>query len=269
MDNLNLLYVAFTRAGHNLYVIGADRGGSFRSETIKTVLPEVAEELNGAVLSGGDDAKEPTVFEYGQPFIGKNGGKSKPTANVFMQPVGDIRLKMETFEAKTEFRQSNKSRDFIGEDTTDEQQRYISIGKILHKVFSTIRTTDDIDGALRQMESEGVLYEDGQSYDKLAKMLRERLEDRCVADWFSDRWTLFNECTILTKDKQTGRVVERRPDRVMTDGDRMIVVDFKFGQPKDDYKAQVREYMNLLTAMGHKKVSGFLWFVYSNKIEKV
>ncbi len=269
VDNLNLLYVAFTRAGHNLYVIGADRGGSFRSETIKTVLPEVAEELDGAVLSGGDDAEVPTVFEYGQPFIGKKGGKGKPTANVFMQPVGDIRLKMEAFEAKTEFRQSNKSRDFIGENTADGQQKYISIGKILHKVFSTIRTTDDIDAALRQMESEGVLYEDGQSYGQLAKMLRERLGDERVSDWFSDRWTLFNECTILARDKQTGRVVERRPDRVMTDGDRMIVVDFKFGQPKDEYKAQVREYMDLLTAMGYSKVSGFLWFVYSNKIEKV
>ena len=55
----------------------------------------------------------------------------------------------------------------------------------------------------------------------------------------------------------------------MTDGKQMIVVDFKFGSPKEDHKAQVREYMALLTAMGYQNISGFLWYVYSNKIEKV
>ncbi len=269
VDNLNLLYVAFTRASHNLYVIGVNRKSGFRSDTIKNALPNVAKELKGSVLCDEGDEDAPIVFEYGQQFIGTDSGSGKVTANVFLQPVGDIMLKMETFETKTEFRQSNKSRDFIGDNTDDEQQKYIDMGKILHKVFSSIRTTDDIDEALRQLEMDGVLYEDGQSHDKLMGMLAERLKDQRVADWFSNRWTLFNECTILTKDKLTGKVIERRPDRVMTDGEQMIVVDFKFGQPKEEYKSQVREYMSLLSAMGYKNVSGYLWFVYSNRIEKV
>lgn len=269
VDNLNLLYVAFTRASHNLYVIGADRSAAYRSNIIKKALGNVANELDGAVLSGEDDDKEPTVFEYGQQFISVKGKAEKPTANVFLQPADDLMLKMEVFEAQTEFRQSNQSREFIGENDEEEQHKYLNMGKILHKIFSSIRTTSDIDSALRQMESDGVLYEEGQSRVQLVKMLGERLKDRRVADWFSDRWRLFNECTILTKDPQTGKVVERRPDRVMTDGKEMIVVDFKFGSPKEDHKAQVREYMALLTAMGYQNISGFLWYVYSNKIEKV
>ena len=55
----------------------------------------------------------------------------------------------------------------------------------------------------------------------------------------------------------------------MTDGERMIVVDFKFGRPRDEYYAQVREYMSLLAGMGYRDIKGYLWFVYSNKIEEV
>ena len=49
----------------------------------------------------------------------------------------------------------------------------------------------------------------------------------------------------------------------------MIVVDFKFGRPRDEYRKQVLEYMELLRLMGYQQVSGYLWFVYSNKIEEV
>ena len=55
----------------------------------------------------------------------------------------------------------------------------------------------------------------------------------------------------------------------MTDGNEWIVVDFKFGGEHPEYHDQVREYMTLLRQMGHSRVSGFLWFVYSNKIVEV
>ena len=66
-----------------------------------------------------------------------------------------------------------------------------------------------------------------------------------------------------------GMMKERRPDRVMTDGQETHVVDFKFGKPHDDYHDQVREYMQLLRSMGLPQVKGWLWYVYSNKIEEV
>jgi predicted RecB family nuclease len=55
----------------------------------------------------------------------------------------------------------------------------------------------------------------------------------------------------------------------MTDGKEWIIVDFKFGSPKPEYRNQVQEYKDLLAAMGHQNVRGYLWFVYSNKIEEV
>ncbi len=49
----------------------------------------------------------------------------------------------------------------------------------------------------------------------------------------------------------------------------MIVVDFKFGKSKPEYKDQVREYMELLRQMGYQNTKGFLWYVYNNKIEEI
>ena len=60
-----------------------------------------------------------------------------------------------------------------------------------------------------------------------------------------------------------------RPDRVMTDGERYIVVDFKFAHERDEYRQQVRSYMEKLKHMGHTNVEGYLWYVYENRICKV
>ena len=101
----------------------------------------------------------------------------------------------------------------------------------------------------------------------LINMIRRRLEHPKVADWFSPRWTLYNECAILSEED--GRTIERRPDRVMTDGKEWIIVDFKFGSPNEEHHTQVQQYMYLLRQMGHEQVKGYLWYVYTNKIVEV
>ena len=136
-------------------------------------------------------------------------------------------------------------------------------------MFSTIRTKKDIDAALQQMELDGIIYDQQLTREKIETLIRKRLEDPRVADWYAEKWQLFNECTILNIDPTSGNVYERRPDRVMTDGNEMIVVDFKFGRPNTEYHDQVREYMRLLTDMGYPNIKGYLWYVYSNKIEEV
>lgn len=191
--------------------------------------------------------------------------------NVFTAPAEPLPIAVETFAKRVEFRQSNQSRNFVAAGDGQEQHTsYMQIGSILHNLFSTIRTTEDIPQAIRQLENDGVLYDEDISREKLMELLQKRLTHPRVADWFSHRWQLFNECTILSCDPTTGKVVQQRPDRVMTDGKEMVVVDFKFGSPRpdllEDYHSQVRHYMSLLSDMGYSSIRGFLWFVYSNQI---
>jgi ATP-dependent exoDNAse (exonuclease V) beta subunit len=260
VDNLNLLYVAFTRAARELYVIGKRAAKSGRSAVIEQVLPL----LEGTLSNQEDDAR-PLVYEYGSHTSGTTGTKeAKQSLNVFLQSPAMQLVSVESYDTQAVFRQSNQSRDFINGDDEQSEMSYIQLGSILHNIFSHIRTTDDIDSALRQLQVDGVLYNDDISPERLMPLLRKRLEHPKVADWFSGRWTLYNECTILSVED--GQVVERRPDRVMTDGHEWIVVDFKFGHERQEYHDQVRQYMYLLASMGLQHITGYLWLVYSNKI---
>ncbi len=269
VDNLNLLYVAFTRACHSLFVIGRRGAKNSRSTLIEQTLPLIAESLDSSTLEGLDDESSMLTFEYGDTAIPASHPRhSSPVNNPFLAPVLPTPIHITTFSNKVEFRQSNRSKDFVANDDEEATRHYIHTGSVLHKVFSTIRTSADVDSALQQLQQEGILYDDHNTLDKITTMLRRRLSHPKVADWFSDRWTLFNECAILTCDD--GRVVERRPDRVMTDGHEWIVVDFKFGSPKPEYHDQVREYMDLIRKMtGAADIRGYLWFVYTNQIEEV
>ena len=271
VDNLNLLYVAFTRAAKSLYVVGKRGVKNSRSALIELCLPLVAESMPEAQLDGMEDNESAIVFEFGtyetsQPELPSQNNE-KESSNPFLQKSEAISVSIRTYDSKVNFRQSNRSRDFIEGEDIDQQRRYIQAGSILHEIFSTIQTEKDIPEALQRLQFEGILYDEEMTAERITSMLRKRLSDPRVASWFSPRWTLFNECTILSVED--GEVREHRPDRVMTDGNEWIVVDFKFGHPDPEYHTQVRRYMDLLSSMGHQNIKGYLWYVYSNKIEEV
>ena len=276
VDNLNLLYVAFTRACKSLYVIGRRGGKNTRSALIEQCLPLIVDKLETATLEGLEDEKGILHFAYPHSTTNISPSSfllppsSKNTSqNPFLQPSDPINVAVRTFACKVNVQQSNRSRNFVEGDDEDAQQRrqYIQTGSVLHEIFSTIRTAADIPDALQRLQFEGVLYDENITTERIKEMLKKRLEHPRVRDWFSDRWTLFNECTILSVED--GQLHERRPDRVMTDGHEWIIVDFKFGAPHPEYHDQVREYMQLLASMGHQHISGYLWYVYSNRIEEV
>lgn len=265
VDNLNLLYVAFTRAVNSLHVIGQKKTKNSRSVRIECVLPAL--QLQDAICQGDGQEDDITEYSYGTLSCDTHPATAHHTDNVFLQPAIPIQADIHTYHMKASFRQSNKSHEFI-ENHGEEELSYIKMGSILHQVFSTIHTVDDIEKALSQLQHDGILYDDEITAEKLTKTISKRLNDHRVKDWFSNKWNIFNECSILQLTPE-GEVQERRPDRVITNGHETHVVDFKFGRPRPEYHDQVRTYMKLLTTMGLPCVKGWLWYVYSNQIEEV
>ena len=272
VDNLNLLYVAFTRASQSLYVIARRGNANQRSYTIEESIANM--ELEGGLLEG-DPSDKKSIIKYTYGTL-ETADKKKATLsdNIFMPQVSNKNVKMVTYDSHTDFRQSNKSREFVCDEddsNSEEKQRlaYIKTGRVLHHLFATINTADDIEPSLKKLEIEGLIEDSNVTCESLRKMLHKRLENKQVADWFSGRWELFNECTILDYDESTDTVKEHRPDRVMKDGDKVVIVDFKFGAYRPEYTDQVRRYIALTKGMGYKDVKGYLWFVYTNNIEEV
>ena len=283
IDNLNLLYVAFTRAKKSLFIF-AERGtAAFRSQLIEqcmVAIPEVyaeeerkdniSEEDSATILfdDNGEDKEATISLTIGTRYKEEKEEEDMATDNIFLKKPKQMYVPFTTHKGFREFRQSNQSKRYV-EERDDDSRDYVTMGSVLHDIFSHIHTIADIQPALAELEQDGVLYDDNISKEKLIMMLRKRLENPLVADWFSPRWTLFNECTIITRDEKTGLVKERRPDRVMTDGVETIVVDFKFANEKQEHVTQVRNYIDLLRQMGHQQVKGYLWYVYRNDIKPV
>ncbi|MGI6242814.1 MAG: UvrD-helicase domain-containing protein [Prevotella sp.] len=288
VDNLNLLYVAFTRAGNNLFIIGRNEYAKYPSTLIKQVIDYrgTDSDYTGDVGQAPDvslldflpehtvenDENNVTTFQLGSLCLAED-EKEKATRNVFEQTEEGIKINIQQYKNKAVFRQSNNSTDFITPDEELEQQQkqrsYIQTGNILHTLFASIRTIDDVGRAIDQMEFDGVLYDKPMNRSELRRIIDERMRTPQVAEWFSPTWKVFNECTILSYDQQTGQVKENRPDRVIYNEKEMIVIDFKTGKEYDSHHVQVRNYMNLLRSMGYDNVSGFLWYIRTNRIVSV
>ena len=278
VDNLNLLYVAMTRARNSLFVIGIreeqkktseKKISPYRSQKIEyaiRMMQKEGEEIDGMPLHLDipDDTGKAIELTYGTIESIFDEKKKEKSQNVFLKEVEPVQVNIASYENKATFRQSNQSRMFA-DDAIDEtdRQRYIRMGTVMHQIFSEINTTADVEPVLKRMEFDGTLYDEGITREKLISELERKFQDPQVRNWFSDKWTLYNECAIINKDG------EQRPDRVMTDGKETIVVDFKFGKPNKEYHEQVRGYMKLLEEMGMPEVKGYLWYVTLNKIEKV
>lgn len=285
VDNMNLLYVAFTRASKSLHIMSPRMGGSKlkkglttqsrRGELLQWILPKVAERLAkyNPVFQEASSPDENTVFTMGSidSLFAEKKAETKQTENVFLQPVEPHPIRLESFASSASFLQSNRSMEFVtGEDEAPTRRMtYIKLGNVLHSLFSKIKTLEDINPILRELELEGVIYDDELSRDELLEMIHNAMNNDMVKDWFSPRWKLYNECTIIEKNPSDGKTIEQRPDRVMIHGDETVVVDFKFGVPRREYIEQVRRYMTLLTQMGHKNVRGYLWYVLKNEITTV
>lgn len=266
VDNLNLLYVAFTRAGKNLILWSKKEQRGTVSELLASTLPLIADQGEGSW------DEEAAIYESGAlcPSAVQSASATElPAVNKLAQKPAKLPVHMESMLHDIEFRQSNRSADFIaGVDESESSQRFINRGRLLHALFSAIGTEADIDDAISRLVFEGIIGRT-ETEEEIRRLTTRAFSLPQVKDWYSGAWTLFNECDIIWQEN--GELRTRRPDRVMMRGEEIAVVDFKFGKPNKKYNKQVQRYMQLLVRMGYAapNISGYLWYVEEEIIEKV
>lgn len=277
VDNLNLLYVAFTRACKNLIVWCKDEQKDTVSKLLRESIDCMKEikmtcnmpELDEEDEENKEENDEPIVYEYGEICISSEKKKSDSTNRLVAIPEA-VNIKIESLETEIDFKQSNRSADFIRGDEDEEENlrsQYIRQGQLLHTLFASIDTKEDLIAAIERLLFEGVI-ESAEKAQEIYEIAEKALNLDEVKDWYSGEWTLYNECSIIYNDEQ-GKMQTRRPDRVMMKGNEVVVVDFKFGKKKPEYSTQVREYMSLLSEMGYTDIKGYIWYVYSGELENV
>ena len=262
VDNLNLLYVAFTRPKSNLVVWCKDAHANSVSQLLSEAIVATSCQRES---TNNEDGKEDFVYRLGNvsPSVNKK-NMPQSTNKLLIVPEG-MSIRMENLETQIEFKQSNRSADFI-EGEEDQSGKYIRQGQLLHTLFSCLKTSDDIPQALERLRMEGVIESSAQE-NQIRKLTEWALAHPKVKEWFSGAWELYNECAIIYF--RNGEMQTRRPDRVMMKDGQVVVVDFKFGKPQPSYNNQIKEYMMLLREMGYTNVRGYLWYVFNNELEEI
>ncbi|MBP5713763.1 MAG: UvrD-helicase domain-containing protein [Prevotella sp.] len=116
VDNLNLLYVAFTRASQTLTVLGKRNAPSnSRSSLIEQVLPLLSDDLPDATLEGLDAEDVPIIFRLRGEAITQNDPEpcTRPHNNPFLQAPMPLFVPITSFPLKVKFLQSTQAREFL------------------------------------------------------------------------------------------------------------------------------------------------------------
>ena len=263
VDNLNILYVATTRAKSNLFIFTDETGG--RGENISKMVNTLLKNITH--LEGSHYDTEKKIFTYGEIVESKDetAEHKKECDNPFEIEPEIIKQPFTFFDSKITFQQSNELEHFLADGEEEKRQYdYIEEGKLLHLVMSGIENKKDITATLDRLTIEGFIST-AEKYNRIKNLVEKAVSKPEVVEWFNSSYKLYNECTILgDREKKS-----RRPDRVMIKGNEAVVVDYKFGRESESYITQVREYMELLRSIGYTDVKGYLWYVYKNYIKEV
>ncbi len=255
IDNINLLYVAMTRAIDAIYGFIPQTSGN--SVTVSSVLKNaLGSDYNpagsrGLILKKYYDM-EGEVFEYGEipgtPDIKESNETIKADAYRVNNKPESLRLRLHGINYLTS----------SGKDKLCK----IDYGNLIHEAFEGINTIADVPDALNKLINEGKITE--TDYHSLEEKLNALLKSVEYRDWFSPGLRIMRESEILTSSGGT-----RRPDRVIIKDDRAIVIDYKSGKEHRHYSEQALEYGRLLSHMGYNIVELYLWYVDINKIVTV
>jgi len=252
LDNINLLYVALTRARDVMYLFsseGTKTENSVAGVLKKAVSLDPSPNMNGRLLIRNFYDPENMILEYGEiPDHNPEKGNERNliTSTYF------VSRKMESLKLKLH------GENYFASESQAIRKK-INYGKIMHEVFEGINTTADIGAAIRKLVLDGKLSA-SESADMEKKVL-DAVRLSGVSDWFSPGNTVMTEAGILLPAGVT-----RRPDRIIFRNGKTIIIDFKFGEEKAHYAAQIDNYRALLKDMGYTNIDGFIWYVDKNKI---
>ena len=253
LDNINLLYVAFTRAVDHLHIICRKQkekknNGPDDDLSNYELLRDIAVPIMDSQRELG-----------GNYTLGKRVEKKKTPAQTIEtedQRVSEF-ISTQWYKKITIRRKATEFWRFDEGYSSDRR----SWGILVHYVLSTIQTIEDVPTTVTNIMNSGDIEADER--DELIEKINDIFEIAQVRKWFEPGLQVFTEAPVIT---DAGVL---RPDRVVIDEDRVIIIDFKTGMKSDSHSKQLITYMDAMTAMGHQNVDAFLLYLEQEEIEKV
>lgn len=230
VDNLNLLYVAFTRPEERLYVFSKHPAGKDKLNTTGDLLFRA---LKANPAEAGTEEKH-------------TAGKRNPAPSIPMKEYLSTHW-------QSRLSVSPQSRERLDIFNREKQER-INYGILVHEILRNIITKDDLPSALDRLLYEGIIGTPERA--ELEIKIMELLSTELPAEWFSGKWKTVTEREILLPG---GEMI--RPDRVMINGEKAVVVDYKTGAPKAADRDQVNRYASALLDLGFSETGKYIFYI--------
>lgn len=246
VDNMNMMYVALTRAVKSMHIIAAPPAKTLRDNIAKGGKQAYSRfsDFLYAFAGASDECSFGSPYDFSRM-------ERKPAAD-----VSDFPASYPSIAISGRLVPSVEASDFFGEDDSADMSPRIS-GIVLHDILSRVNGPGDVESSVAESAVSGALGQDAAA--EACRLLKARVSAH--PEWFPGTGTkVYRERSILGRDGS-----EHRPDRVVFDPDGVVIIDFKFGRESGSHVSQVREYAALYSDLGFRVKSGIVWYVFDDK----
>jgi ATP-dependent exoDNAse (exonuclease V) beta subunit len=239
LDNINVLYVALTRAEEQLYIISAmnlNKNGEPPANSLSSFLITYLENLRQF------DPKT-TEYSFGDPVkLSPENAKPEDLKVIpflsEMLPAENIRI---------------AQRESLMWGT--HQQEAIEYGNVVHEIMSFVKVVADIEDAVEIAIENGIITP-GQR-DTVRRTIADIVRHEELRSFFDGNCTVLNEQTIII---QGSPVI--KPDRIVIKGsDEAMLLDYKTGAHQPKHVRQLENYANALREMGFRVTKKTLVYI--------
>ena len=239
LDNMNLLYVALTRAIRQLHIITA-------TDTPGRTVAEIFQ-----VFLGEADVRNDDIYTYS---IGRREGPCAACqqGDEYEMTQGAGSVWREKLRVDLDWKKV----------WSVPRTRAVEWGNCVHRVLSDIVGAQDTDAAVERAFAAG--WFPPEEKEDIRRAVRAVVEHPRLKSYFLPPWQAENEREMMT---DRGDIL--RPDRVCLDGMRAVVADYKTGAPRAEHGAQVLQYAKVLTDMGYRVEECLLVYLNKGEIEVV
>ncbi|MBK0369777.1 UvrD-helicase domain-containing protein [Flavobacterium agrisoli] len=240
LDNVNVLYVALTRAEEQLYVIS-------QMQTITKSTGEWPNTMASFFIRFLEQKKQfdedKLEYEFGAFF--RISSKSDPISDVetipFTEDVFDLnKVKIAQKEALM---------------WGTHQREAIAYGNVIHEILSFIKYKSEVDLALHKALELGLIIL--EQVEIVKETIYKIIYHPRLSSFYDDEMQVLNEQELI---QQNGKIL--KPDRMVFDSlKKAYVVDYKTGKPNPKYNTQLLEYADVIELMGFEVVEKALVYI--------
>ncbi|MBL0046524.1 MAG: UvrD-helicase domain-containing protein [Bacteroidetes bacterium] len=240
LDDINLVYVAFTRAIKRLYVFAELPDGH------KKIGKYYVEYLQAKGLWKDNQ------FDYALGTEQKNETKSKTGKGIGFESLTTL----VSNDWRTKLVLSHQSEKLWNMENPDSDKDY---GNLIHTALSKIKSLSDVDTSLQAMLTEGLIGTIERDF--LQRKLSRLISRKEIQPFFETGLHIKTEAEILLPKGNS-----YRPDRVVIYPEKAVVLDYKTGVELEKHKEQINQYAETLLQMGFTSVEKYLLYTETEKL---